>query len=84
MTETEARDPDMRDEYDFTGGIRGKHYKQYIEGTNLIALDPDVRKMFPDSESVNRALRALGQIITEQRATKPPRGRGKAGTLRTG
>ena len=47
----------MRDEYDFTKGVRGKH--AYIrEGrTNLVLLDPDVVDLFPDSASVNEALR---------------------------
>ena len=50
---------DMRPEYDLRGGVRGKYYKQYIEGTNVVLLDPDVAAVFRDSESVNQALRAL-------------------------
>ena len=39
-------------------GIRGKYAKRYREeGTNLVLIDADLRKLFPDSESVNRALR---------------------------
>jgi hypothetical protein len=53
-------------EYDLTGGVRGKYAERYAEGTNLVRLDPDVRKVFPDSESVNRALRALVKIIEER------------------
>ncbi len=50
---------DMLDEYDFTGGVRGKYAKRYAEGTNVVVLAPDIAEYFPDSESVNAALRAL-------------------------
>ena len=50
---------ELREEYDFSGAVRGKHHKAYREGTNLVLLDPDVAKVFKDSESVNRALRML-------------------------
>jgi len=62
----EDADLEMREEYDFSGGVRGKYAERYVEGTNLVRLDPDVRKVFPDSESVNRALRALVRIIKER------------------
>jgi hypothetical protein len=83
MKKAESKDPDMRGEYDFTGGVRGKHYKQFMAGTNLVALDADVFEMFPDSASVNRALRALGQIITEQKTAKRPRSQRKAVSSKT-
>ena len=51
----------MKDEYDFSKGVRGKYAKQYAEGTNVILLDPDVAKIFPTSESVNKALREIIQ-----------------------
>ncbi len=47
----------MRAEYDFSAGVRGKYAKRVGEGTNLIALDPDLAAVFPDSEAVGRALR---------------------------
>ena len=50
---------EMRPEYDLRGGVRGKYYKQYTAGTNLVLLEPDVAAVFPDSESVNQALRVL-------------------------
>jgi len=56
-------DPDMLDEYDFTNGVRGKYVNRFAEGCNVIVLDPDVAQVFPDSESVNQALRALAEII---------------------
>lgn len=49
----------MRDNYDFSKGSRGKYAKRYKEGTNVVLLEPDVAKAFPDSESVNRALKKL-------------------------
>ena len=57
---------EMRDEYDFSGGIRGKYAARYAEGTNIVRLDPDVAKVFPDSAAVNSALRALVKIIQER------------------
>lgn len=38
-------------------GERGKYAKQYREGTNVVLIDPDLQKLFPNSEAVNRALR---------------------------
>lgn len=52
-------DEEMRPEYDLRGGVRGKYYKQYMEGTNVVLLDPDVAAVFRDSDSVNQALRVL-------------------------
>jgi len=50
----------LRDEYPpdlIKLGVRGKYMKQYREGTNVVLIDPDLHKLFPDSEAVNRALR---------------------------
>jgi len=49
----------MRDDYDFSKGIRGKYAKRFAEGTNLILLEPEVAKYFPTAQAVNRALRSL-------------------------
>jgi hypothetical protein len=49
----------MLPEYDFSKGVRGKYAKRYAEGTNVVVLEPDVAKAFPNSKSVNRALRSL-------------------------
>lgn len=54
---------EMRKQYDFRGGIRGRYAQRYAEGTNVVVLDPDVAQMFPDRESVNEALRAVGRIV---------------------
>jgi hypothetical protein len=61
--QSDGRDPDMLEEYDFSGGVRGKHAASYAEGSNVVVLDPDVAEVFPDSQSVNKALRALAEII---------------------
>ncbi|MCA9443357.1 MAG: hypothetical protein H6751_16905 [Candidatus Omnitrophica bacterium] len=63
-------DPEMLDEYDFTGGVRGKYAERFREGTNLIKLDEDVARVFPDSKSVNEALRAIAGIIEERSKAK--------------
>ena len=46
------QDPEMQEEYDFGGGVRGKYAERYREGTNIVVLSPDVAEVFPDSESV--------------------------------
>ena len=50
---------DMRPEYDFSVGVRGKYAAQYAAGTNVVRLEPDVAAVFPDSESVNATLRMV-------------------------
>ena len=63
MKKNEAHDDDeMLPEYDLSGGVRGRHAARYAEGTNLVLLDPDVWEVYPDSQSVNDALRKLIQI----------------------
>jgi hypothetical protein len=59
-------DTDMLDEYDFRGGVRGKYSDRFPKGASVVVLDPDVAQVFHDSESVNRALRALADIIQHQ------------------
>ena len=61
--ESNEDDPEMLEEYDFSGGVRGKHAARYAQGSNVVVLDPDVAEVFPDSESVNKALRVLAEII---------------------
>jgi hypothetical protein len=63
-------DPDMLEEYDFSGGVRGKYAKRYAEGTNVVVIDPDVAEYFPDHDSVNEALRSLTAIIKRQKRPK--------------
>jgi hypothetical protein len=54
---------EMLDEYDFSNGVRGKYAKQYQEGVNIVKLDKDVRDFFPDTKSVNEALRTLIKLM---------------------
>ena len=62
------KDPDMLEEYDFSKGIRGKYAKRYAEGTNVVVIEPDVAKIFPDHDSVNQALRSLAEIVKRQKS----------------
>ena len=51
---------ELRPEYDqLNGGVRGKYYKRAMAGTNLVLIEPDMARAFPDTDSVNRALRLL-------------------------
>ena len=63
---------ELRPEYDFSSGVRGKHHAAYKAGTNVVVLNADVAKAFPDSTSVNRALRLLLEIAKKQRSSKRP------------
>lgn len=56
-------DLEMSKEYDFSNGIIGKYAKKYKEGSNIVILDPEVSKEFPDSDSVNEALKYLVMIM---------------------
>ena len=53
---------EMRPEYDFSGGVRGKYYEAYKQSSNIVVLDPDVAEIFRDSASVNEALRLIAKI----------------------
>ena len=66
-------DPGMREEYDFSEGVRGKYARRFEEGSNVVVLDPDVASEFQSREAVNDALRdqlqrkrsadATGQLV---------------------
>jgi len=68
---------ELRPEYDMSqllkGAVRGKYAKRYHAGTNLVLLDPDVRKAFRDERAVNEALR----LVIELRKIKSGRARVK-------
>ena len=49
----------MRNEYDFSQGKRGKYSKQITKDLVFVQIEPDIAKEFPNSESVNKALRTL-------------------------
>lgn len=62
-TVREADDDEILPEYDFSKARRNPYAARFSKGTSLVLLDPDVAKDFPDSASVNEALRALSAII---------------------
>jgi hypothetical protein len=57
---------EMKPEHDIRGGVRGKYYERYRQGTNVVLLEPDVAAVFQDSNSVNRALRMLIDVARSQ------------------
>ena len=56
----------MKENYNFSKGVRGKYAKQVAEGTNVVILDPEIAKLSPTSEAVNNALR---KIIEDEKKT---------------
>jgi hypothetical protein len=63
-------EPPMRKEYDFSRAVVGKYARRYAAGTNMVLLDPDVAGFFPDSKSVNEALRSLVRIVERRKPRK--------------
>jgi hypothetical protein len=60
--------------YDFSNGVRGKYAEKYREGVTVelredrfVKLDDDLKKVFPDSNSVNNALRHLVQALPKRK-----------------
>jgi hypothetical protein len=49
----------IRPEYDFSQGERGKYARRYAQGTNVVVLEPDVAKVFRSSKAVNASLRKI-------------------------
>jgi hypothetical protein len=76
---------DLRPEYDLLqlkGGVTGKYYRKARAGTNLVLIEPELAGVFPDTESVNRALRLLVETASE--IVRPAPARRKSSTPRTG
>jgi hypothetical protein len=78
---------ELRPEYDFSKAVRGKHFRAYQAGSNVVLLEPDLVEAFPDSASVNQALRMLVRLsrskaLSDRRPTKASqatsRGKGAA------
>ena len=67
-----SSDPDMRPEYDFSNGVRGKYAARAALGTNVVVIEPDLAEIFPDSKSVNAALRLLAELARKQ-VRRPPK-----------
>ncbi len=77
------RNNDLRPEYDLSKlkrGVRGKYYRRATAGTNLVLIEPELTSVFPDTKSVNRALRLLAD--TAAAATEKTRQRNKAPSKR--
>lgn len=67
--ENNMKKDELREEYDLgklKGKVRGKYVERYKLGTNLVLLEPEVSEAFPDSESVNNALKMLMQLAKNQ------------------
>jgi len=77
---------EMRAEYDFSKVVRGKYHKRLAkEGSNVVVLEPDVAKAFPDSASVNEALRVVLKAgRSARRLTTRSSGRVARGASRPG
>jgi len=70
MSKGSEDNPSIRDEYDFTGAQRGRYADRFAEGANLVLIAPEVQDVFPDAESVNRALRAVAEIVRSRAGVK--------------
>ncbi len=68
MKKIREKNNEMLGEYDFSQGLRGKYARRYAEGTNVVVLEPDVAKAFPNAEAVNSSLRSLAEIIRRRKA----------------
>ncbi len=78
-----ASSDEMRPEYnfDYSKAVRGKYYKRILkEGANVVVLEPDIAKAFPNSVAVNDALRVVLQAGRAARGltTRLTRTRAKA------
>jgi hypothetical protein len=65
MKPVDDEDREMRPEYDFSKGVRGKYASRYAKGSNVVVLEPDVAAQFPTAEAVNDALK---EVIARRKA----------------
>ena len=79
-----AKEPEMRPEYDFKGGVRGKYYKRYMESSNVVVLEPDVHRRFKNARAVNKALRSVMRAEDTQRGLTKRSTRTRAKAARAG
>jgi len=68
MKKVREKNNEMLREYDFSQGVRGKYARRYAQGTNVVVLEPDVAKAFPNAEAVNSSLRSLAEIIRRRKS----------------
>lgn len=64
----DANAVEIQPNYDFSAGTRGKYARRYAQGTNVVVLEPDVARAFPNAKAVNKSLRALAQMIEKQKS----------------
>jgi len=60
----------MRPEYDFSKGVRGKHAARYAAGSNVVVLAPDVASQFQTADDVNETLRAIANLMEHRRSRR--------------
>ncbi len=77
-------EPDMRPEYDFSGAVRGKYYRRYLESSNVVVIDEDVHERFNNAEAVNDALRTLIRAAGKKRGLTKRSTRTRAKAARAG
>ncbi len=70
---------EMREEYDFTQGVRGKYATRFAKGSNVVVLEPEVAAVFKTARAVNDALRTQLRTKTTR---KPGRRSTKIKTLK--
>jgi hypothetical protein len=68
MKKAPEKNNEMLREYDFSKGVRGKYARRYALGSNVVVLEPDVAKVFPNAEAVNSSLRSLAEIIRRRKS----------------
>ena len=83
MKKVNVKDEEMRAEYsrlNLGSLTRGKYAARYAKVTNVVVIDPELTKAFPNNEAVNDALRSLLAVATAAtgitgRASRAPRKR---------
>ncbi len=70
----EAPQDELRPEYDFdfSKAVRGKYYQQSLESSNIVILEPDIAAVFHNSDTVNKALRAMLQFAKQTSSLTAP------------
>ena len=68
MKKAREKNNEMLREYDFSKGVRGKYARRYARGSNVVVLEADVAKVFPNAEAVNSSLRSLADIIRRRKS----------------
>jgi hypothetical protein len=68
MKKLREKNNEMLPEYDFSQGVRGRYARRYGRRTNMVVLEPDVAKAFPNAEAVNSSLRSLAEIIRRRKS----------------